>query len=56
MKDIIQKWLDDATEHLVYCQGIEEADDYSDAMQSMERTYAEGQVDALTAVMELLNG
>ena len=56
MKEIIQKWLDEATEHLIYCQGVEEENDYSDAMESMERTYAEGQVDALTSVMELLNG
>ena len=56
MKEIIQKWLDEATEHLLYCQQVEEGNDYSDAMESMERTYAEGQVDAYTAVMELFNG
>lgn len=56
MKEIIQKWLDEATEHLLYCQGIEEESGYDDAMDSMERTYAEGQVDAYTAVMELFNG
>jgi hypothetical protein len=54
MKEVIQKWLDEATEHLIYCQGVEE--ESGEAMDSMERTYAEGQVDALTSVMELLNG
>lgn len=34
-------------------QRIEEANDYSDAMESMERKYWEGQVDALAHVYSL---
>jgi hypothetical protein len=32
---------------------VEEANDYSDAMESMERTYAEGYFDALTELYAL---
>jgi hypothetical protein len=34
-------------------QRIEEANDYDDAMESMERKYWEGQCDALAAVYQL---
>jgi hypothetical protein len=34
-------------------QRIEEANDYDDAMESMERKYWEGQTDALAAVYQL---
>lgn len=37
-------------------QKVEEDNDYSDAMESMERTYAEGYVDALAYVIDLLKG
>lgn len=32
------------------CQRIEEENDYSDAMESMDRKYAEGLLDAYTAI------
>jgi len=38
----------DAEQALSEAKEIEEANDYSDAMQSMERTYAEGYLEALT--------
>ena len=34
-------------------QRIEEENDYSDAMESMERKYWEGQVDALTYIYQM---
>jgi hypothetical protein len=34
-------------------QRIEEGNDYGDAMESMERKYWEGQIDALAAVYQL---
>ena len=44
----------EADEHLDTAKRIEEENDYSDAMESMERTYAEGFVDALTMVNSLV--
>ena len=38
----------EAEEALSEAKEVEEANDYSDAMESMERTYAEGYFDALT--------
>jgi len=38
----------DAEQALSEAKEIEEANDYSDAMESMERTYAEGYLEALT--------
>lgn len=43
----------DAEESLSKVKQIEEEDDYSDAMVSMERTYAEGYLDALTELYAL---
>lgn len=43
----------DAETKLTEVQQIEEEDDYSDAMVSMERTYAEGYLDALTELYAL---
>lgn len=40
----------DAEKYLLEKIEIEEANDFSDAMESMERTYAEGFSDALTMV------
>lgn len=37
----------EAEAHLAEAQQVEEDNDYSDAMESMERKYWEGQVDAL---------
>jgi hypothetical protein len=37
----------EAEQQLEEAQGVEEENDYSDAMESMERKYWEGQVDAL---------
>lgn len=44
----------EADEHLETAKRIEEENDFSDAMESMERTYAEGFVDALTMVNSLV--
>ena len=38
----------EAEKALSEAKEVEEANDYSDAMESMERTYAEGYFDALT--------
>jgi hypothetical protein len=43
----------DAEQALSEAKEIEEANDYSDAMESMERTYAEGYLDALTELYAL---
>ena len=42
-----------AEQELIEAQRIEEENDYSDAMESMERKYWEGQVDALTHLYQL---
>lgn len=42
-----------AEKELEEAQRIEEENDYSDAMESMERKYWEGQVDALTHLYSL---
>ena len=42
-----------ADEELTEAQRIEEENDYDDAMESMERKYWEGQVDALTHLYQL---
>lgn len=42
-----------AEQELIEAQRIEEENDYSDAMESMERKYWEGQVDALTYLYQL---
>jgi hypothetical protein len=41
---------------LEVAQKIEEESDYSDAMLSMDRTYAEGFSDALGLVLSILKG
>jgi hypothetical protein len=43
----------EAETHLLYCQKVEEDTDYGDAMDSMERKYAEGLLDAYSNVYEL---
>ena len=43
----------DAERELEEAQRIEEENDYSDAMESMERKYWEGQMDALTHVYQM---
>ncbi len=43
----------DAETELINIQEKEQEDDYSDAMVSMERTYAEGYLDALTELYAL---
>jgi hypothetical protein len=48
------KWLmKEAEEQLEMAQEVEEKNDYDDALESMERKYWEGQVDALTHVYKL---
>jgi regulator of replication initiation timing len=44
----------EAGKDLAEKQATEEASDYSDAMQSMERTYAEGFADALEMAIRIL--
>ena len=44
----------EAEQHLETAKQIEEDNDFSDAMESMERTYAEGFVDALAMVNSLV--
>ena len=44
----------EAEQHLDTAKQIEEDNDFSDAMESMERTYAEGFLDALTMVNSLV--
>ena len=46
----------EAGKNLEEAQKIEEENDYSDAMESMERTYAEGFSDALGLVLSILKG
>ena len=43
----------DAEDELRMAQETEEENDYDDAMESMERKYSEGQVDALAHVYSL---
>jgi len=43
----------EAEKELEEAQRIEEENDYSDAMESMERKYWEGQVDALTHIYQM---
>jgi hypothetical protein len=43
----------EAEAHYEEAQRIEEEDDYSDAMDSMERKYWEGQCDALASLYKL---
>jgi hypothetical protein len=43
----------DAERELEEAQRIEEENDYSDAMESMERKYWEGQLDALSHVYQM---
>jgi hypothetical protein len=45
-----------ADKFLEVAQKIEEESDYSDAMLSMDRTYAEGFSDALGLVLSILKG
>ena len=46
--------LDEATEELREAQQIEEENDYSDAMESMERKYCEGYVEAIEHMMRIV--
>jgi hypothetical protein len=43
----------EAEQELIQAQTIEEDNDYSDAMESMERKYWEGQMDALSHLYQL---
>jgi hypothetical protein len=52
MKEEIKK----ADQYLEVAQKIEEESDYSDAMLSMDRTYAEGFSDALGLALSILKG
>jgi hypothetical protein len=49
----MKNWMYEAQLQLEEAQRIEEANDYDDAMESMERKYWEGQCDALAAVYQL---
>lgn len=52
----VEKKCKEAGENLEEAQKIEEESDYSDAMLSMDRTYAEGYSDALGLVLSILKG
>lgn len=52
MREEIKK----ADQFLEVAQKIEEESDYSDAMLSMDRTYAEGFSDALGLALRILKG
>ena len=56
VKRIIERELATATEELKNAQKIEEENDYSDAMQSMERKYWEGYTDALLFLIREIEG
>jgi len=50
---VLKVLMVDAEDELRMAQETEEANDYDDAMESMERKYWEGQVDALAHLYEL---
>ena len=50
----LNKEAKEADTNLVEAQRIEEESDYSDAMLSMDRTYAEGFADALALAIRLV--
>lgn len=52
----VQEEAKKAGQYLEVAQKIEEESDYSDAMLSMDRTYAEGFSDALGLVLSILEG
>ena len=49
----LKRLLVEAEQELLEAQRIEEDNDYSDAMESMERKYWEGQCDALVHAYQL---
>ena len=49
----LKNMLFEAERQLEEAQRVEEENDYSDAMESMERKYWEGQVDALTYIYQM---
>jgi hypothetical protein len=51
---LIEAEAKDADGRLDEAQKVEKENDYSDAMESMERTYAEGYADALAYVIDLM--
>jgi hypothetical protein len=53
---VIEAEEKEATTRLEDAQKVEQDNDYSDAMESMERTYAEGYLDALNYVISVLKG
>ena len=55
-KELIKEMYLEASVHLEEAIQIEEDNDYSDAMESMDRTYWEGQTDALYRVYRTLYG
>jgi hypothetical protein len=46
----------EANKNLEEAQAVEEANDYSDAMESIERSYAEGFAEALEMAIRILKG
>jgi hypothetical protein len=50
----VKEEADKAGKYLEVAQKIEEESDYSDAMLSMDRTYAEGFSDALAVALRLV--
>jgi hypothetical protein len=54
--DKMREEIKKADQFLEVAQKIEEESDYSDAMLSMDRTYAEGFSDALGLALRILKG
>lgn len=54
LKESLDKEAKEADANLTEAQRIEVASDYSDAMLSMDRTYAEGFADALALAIRLV--
>jgi hypothetical protein len=46
----------EANKNLEEAQAVEEVNDYSDAMESIERSYAEGFAEALEMAIRILKG
>lgn len=55
IKALLEKEEKEATANLESAKKIEEESDYSDAMLSMDRTYAEGFADALALAIRLID-
>jgi hypothetical protein len=55
IKELLEKEENEANQNLGKAKETEEESDYSDAMLSMDRTYAEGFSDALALAIRLID-